>query len=170
MQNEVTGGPASKIEMANKEGEVTNPEVTKRKSFENAIKIIPTLIAVAGFIFGIYTFQAQQRTTQTQAFKIKLWDKKLEVYSQLVAVSGDIIIYRNDTTALDSLIDKFDKIYYSSLILVQNDSVEHNVRLYKDALADFREGIKSILFLKEKQINLMRKIGEALKENQDFDR
>jgi hypothetical protein len=116
----------------------------------------------------IITFQVQQRTTQTQNFKMRLWEKKLEVYNELADISGDIIIYRNDSLALDTMVEKFDKIYYSSLILVQNDSVEAKVRKYKDALADYRQGIKSILYLKHKQVELMRKIGEALKENQDF--
>ncbi|HRH50457.1 MAG TPA: hypothetical protein PLP23_16990 [Panacibacter sp.] len=139
-----------------------------KPSTETIIKIITTLIAVCGFIFGIYTFQVQQRTTQTQDFKMRLWEKKLEVYDQLAGVTGDIIIFRNDSLALDSLVEKFDKIYYSSLILVQNDSVEAKVRMYKDALADYRQNIKSILYLKTKQVILMKKIGEALKETQDF--
>lgn len=168
MQNEATGASKEQIDITRDRVD-GNKEAAKEKWHEKGIKIIPAVIAVPGFLFGIYTFQAQQRTTQTQGFKIKLWDKKLDVYNQLVGVAGDIIIYRNDTTALDSLTEKFDKIYYSSLILVQNDSVEHSVRLYKDALADYREGIKSILFLKDKQISLKRKIGQALKVNQDFD-
>lgn len=137
-------------------------------SFESMLKLVSTFIAVAGFIFGIYTFKSQEKVTQTQSFKMKLWDKKLDVYSSLANVAGDIIINRKDSLALDSLQDKFDKIYYSSLILVQNDSVEFRVRVYKDALSDYRQGIKSILYLKVKQIELMKTIGFALKEKQDF--
>jgi len=132
-------------------------KVNNNPSMESILKIVSTLIAVSGFIFGIFTFQTQQRTTQTQNFKMKLWERKLEVYNQLAGITGDIIIYRNDSLALDSLADKFDKIYYSSLILVQNDSVEAKVRVYKDALADYRQNIKSILYLKEKQVALMKK-------------
>jgi hypothetical protein len=137
-------------------------------SFENRLKLVSTFIAVAGFIFGIYTFKAQENVTQTQSFKMKLWEKKLDIYSSLANITGDIIINRNDSLALDSLQDKFDKIYYSSLIMVQNDSVEYKVRVYKDALSDYRQGIKSILFLKVKQIELIKSIGVALKEKQDF--
>jgi len=146
-------------------GKDINP---KAISLESILKITSTIIAVGGLLLGIVTFKSQERYTQTQNFRIRLWERKLDVYTVLADIAGDIIVYRNDSTALDSLQDKFDKIYYSSLILVQNDSVEAKIRIYKDGLSDYRQGIKSIHYLKEKQIDLMRKIGIALKEKQDF--
>jgi hypothetical protein len=135
---------------------------------DNMLKIVTALITAGGFIFGIITFQAQQKNIQTENFKMKLWEKKLDIYTSLSDIAGNIIIFRNDSLALDSLIEKFDKIYYSSIILVQDDSVEANIRTYKDALSDYRQGFKSILYLKEHQVCLMRAIGQSLKQTQDF--
>lgn len=143
-------------------------ELPKGVSLDSILKIISALIAAAGFVFGIVTFQAQQRNIQTESFKMKLWERKLSTYNELAEIAGNIVIFRNDSLALDSLVDKFDKVYYSSLILVQDDSVEVKVRAYKEALADYRQGYKSILYLKKCQIYLMQAIGNSLKKTQDF--
>ena len=143
-------------------------ESPKGLSLDSILKITSSLIAAAGFVFGIVTFQTQQKNIQTESFKMKLWERKLSTYNELADIAGNIVIFRSDSLALDSLVDKFDKVYYSSLILVQDDSVEVKVRAYKEALADYRQGYKSILYLKKSQIYLMQAISNSLKKTQDF--
>jgi hypothetical protein len=151
--------------MTKNEEAITQP---KNMSLESVLKVMTALITAGGFIFGIITFQAQQKNIQTESFKMKLWEKKLNVYSTLSDIAGNIIVFRNDSLALDSLGDEFDKIYYSSLILIDDSSVEKSIRLYKDDLSDYRREFISIIELKKSQIRLMRSFGRSLKQLQDF--
>jgi hypothetical protein len=172
MPSEETITGSNKMDIANPSSEVLKIDEKRKQNnivnLENSLKVLTALITAAGFIFGIITFQAQQKNIQTENFKMKLWEKKLNIYTDLSDIAGNIIIYRNDSLSLDSLIDKFDKIYYSSIILVQDDSVEASIRSYKDALSDYRQEIKSIIYLKKHQVSLMHALGRSLKQTQDF--
>src|SRR5688572_21256493 len=74
-------------------------EPSKGVSLDSFLKIISALIAAGGFVFGIITFQAQQKNIQTENFKMKLWERKLTTYNELADIAGNIVIFRNDSLA-----------------------------------------------------------------------
>jgi len=129
-------------------------------------KILTALIAVGGFIWGIIEFQQRQLYNETYEFRYKLWEQKLKTYTELRNVSGDIIVYRNDSKKLDSLQAVFDRLYYSAMIMVEDTAVEEKVIDYREALSDFRDDIKSENYLKKKQIEMIRELSSSIKKRQ----
>ncbi len=148
----------------------TSPNNENRPSSPNFIdifsKLITALVAAGGFIWGIIKFQEEQRFNETHEFRIRLWEKKLQTYSKLVDVTGNIIISRNDSESLDSLENEFDLLYYSSMIMVEDENVESKMIHFKEALSDFRNEIKKEQYLKRKQIHLIEAVKESLRAGQ----
>lgn len=137
------------------------------KSYIESISmIIASLVAAGGFVWGIIEFQQRQFFNETHEFRRKIWERKLETYTELQNISGNIIIYRNKPEILDSLLVEFEHLYYSAMIMVEDSLVESKVIAYREALNDFKEGIKGEQFLKKKQIEMMRELSSSLKRKQ----
>lgn len=144
----------------------------ERQSTPNYIdsisKVVATLIAVGGFIWGIIEFQQRQLYNETHEFRRRLWENRLETYTRLQDVTGLIIVKRNDSKALDSLQSEFDRLYYSAMIIVEDQRVEAKMVELSEALRDFKDGVKKESFLKKKQIELMRELSISLKRKQNL--
>ncbi|THH34347.1 hypothetical protein [Neolewinella litorea] len=138
------------------------------KNVDAISKIVAALIAAGGFIWGIIEFQQRQFFNETHEFRWRLWEERLKVYTDLQQVSADIIIFRNDSIALDSLEEKLDRLYYSALVVVEDPEVEAKVIEYRESLNDFRQGIKDSHFLKRKQIDMMKGLSASLKKRQQL--
>lgn len=135
---------------------------------DNLTKIVSSLVLAGGFIWGIMEFQHRQHFNETNELRMKLWEKKLETYSKLQNISGEIIINRNEEAKLDSLQLEFDRLYYSTMILVEDTLVEAKVIKYREALNDFQEGVKGEQYLKAKQIEMIKELSSSLKKRQEL--
>ncbi len=131
-------------------------------------KVIPSLVAVAGVIVGVWQFHAKQQQEETLEFRRKLWEQRMNTYSRLSETTGAIIIYRNDATALDSLSKTFQRMYYAAMPMVQDEAVEQKLIDFNLALIDFLEKKKDEQYLKSKQIQLMKELGVSLKRTSEI--
>ena len=134
-------------------------------------KIVASLVAAGGFVWGVVEFQQRQFFNETHEFRRRLWERKLETYTNLQNISGNIIIHRNNPELLDSLQVEFDRLYYSEMLMVEDSLVEAKVIGYREALNDFIEGVKGEKgehFLKKKQIEMMRELSTSLKRKQEL--
>ncbi len=129
-------------------------------------KIVAALVASGGFVWGIIEFQQRQLFNETHEYRRRLWEKRLETYTKLQEVTGMIIVKRNDSKALDTLENRFDQLYYSSMIMAEDTLVEAKMVELAEAIRDFRAGIKKDAYLKKKQIELMRELSISQKKRQ----
>ncbi len=135
---------------------------------DNVSKILTALIAAGGFVWGIIAFQYEQRTNETLEFRRKLWEKRLETYNKLSDVIGELIIKRSDQQAFDSLQNRFEFLYYSAMVVVEDSLVEQKMVSFLTAINDFKLRRKSEIHLKTKALQLMRDISTSLKKKQDL--
>lgn len=140
----------------------------KPNYLEIGTKIVTAVVALGGLIWGIVEFQKNQEFNETHELRKKLWDERFETYAKVQAVTGMIIVKKNDPKALDSLKNEFDLLYYSTMVTVEDSTVEDKMIEFANAFDDFRQGIKKDSFLKKKQIELMRAIANSQKKNQDL--
>ena len=140
----------------------------KPNYIDSISKIIAALVAAGGFVWGIIEFQQRQYFNETQEFRRQLWESRLLTYNKLQEVTGLIIVMRNDPKIIDSLTVEFDRLYYSAMILVEDTVVEAKMVVLAEAISDFREGVKSEMYLKKKQIELMRELSISLKKRQEL--
>ncbi len=89
--------------------------------------IITTILAIVGTIVGIWEFNYQQRVTQTQIFKQKIWELRQSVYTNIAKATGEIIVFRNDKKALDSIKIKYQNLYYSFMPMCEDATVEDSL-------------------------------------------
>lgn len=141
------------------------PSVAGR--LENWSKVISMVIAVAGVLIGIYEFQSQQRYNETHEFKLRIWEQRLSEYTKLSEISGKIIVcidWRKNKAAQDSLSQKFHELYYSTLPMVQDTSVEKRLIDFNLALLDYNNEIETDeIILKKKQLHLMEALGVSIR-------
>lgn len=150
--------------MQNKNGDVKNNFL----NIDNATKIISSIITVGGFIWGIITFQTEQRVNETLEFRRKLWEKRLDTYNKLSEITGKLIVYRNNEQAFDSLQERFDFLYYSSMVMVEDTLVEDRMISFSNAIKDYKEKRKTEIHLKFKAIELMKEMSKSLKKKQEL--
>lgn len=131
---------------------------------EIVIKMMSTLLAIAGVIFGVYKFNSEQRQNETHVFKVRLWERKLDTYSLLSRVTGDIIVVGKNHALFDSLVFEYSKLYFSSLPLVQDSLVEEKLIDFDLALTDYKNDIKDLAYLKKKQYRLMQRLGISIQQ------
>ena len=143
-------------------------QMPKPNYIDSISKIIAALVAAGGFVWGIIEFQQRQYFNETQEFRRQLWESRLLTYNKLQEVTGLIIVMRNDPKIIDSLTVEFDRLYYSAMILVEDTVVEAKMVVLAEAISDFREGVKSEMYLKKKQIELMRELSISLKKRQEL--
>ncbi len=131
--------------------------------------IISTLLAIAGIIIGVWEFNYQQRVTQTQVFKQKIWEQKQETYSGMARITGQIIVYRNDSVALDTIRVKYQNLYYSFMPMCEDVSVEKELIDFNTQFEMYQryKNQTNELLLKKHQILLSKSLGISIKHIAD---
>ena len=98
-------------------------------------KVITPIITLTGLAVGLWQFHQQQRISETQEFRRRVWDRKLQAYNDLAAITSQIMTSIG-TPQFDSLSRRYKQVYWAAMPLL-GDSVEHY-------MTDFDEEITSI--------------------------
>jgi hypothetical protein len=114
-------------------------DINKKPSFwtlENIIKTTTVIIAILGFIYGVYQFLIQNE----RQYRQKIYEAQLQLYNDVIDLSSLIA-----TTSYDSVETKlalensrrFDEFYYGKMTLFEDTAVERAMINYKTMKDDF---------------------------------
>jgi|SRR6185437_1018654 len=113
--------------------------LNKKPSFwtlENIVKTITAIIAVLGFIYGVYQFLMQNE----RQYRQKIYEAQLELYDEVMDLTSIIATTPYDsvaTTLASENSRKFDEFYYGKMTLFEDTVVEKAMIEYKNMKDDF---------------------------------
>jgi hypothetical protein len=93
--------------------------------YRTLVPLFSTLIAVAGFMFGVVKYaqeQARNRETEERAFMKPWLDNQQATYSEALS-AATTVANANDSTAKTAATEKFWELYQGPMILVETKSV-----------------------------------------------
>ncbi len=123
-----------------------------RSTVEIGLKTLSPLLAVAAFLWGIYTYQdtAQQqlaaqkedaeRTAQTRRIEATrpYLNKQLELYTEVTKVTATIATSA-DGAKVEKATQRFKELYWGELALVERSDVARAMISFREALAAKRQ-------------------------------
>ena len=114
----------------------SNKQKSSFWSLENMVKTITAIIAVLGFIYGIYQFFAQQE----RQYRQKIYESQLELYKEVIDLAAKISLTGYDY--VDSSFSvanskKFDEYYYGKMTLFEDTAVENAMINFKNIKDDY---------------------------------
>ena len=126
-----------------------------KDTIESITKIIAPILTLPGIVVGLWQFNYGQRQNEKIEFKRRMWEKELNTYDELAKITGEILIHAEDSVKFDSLRMEFDRLYYTTMVLSENDSVSELMINTKRELKDFKDGESSHLRLEQRVMLLM---------------
>lgn len=128
-------------------------ESLKRNTGESRLvrylPLLTTLVAVAGFLFGVYQFKAQQeerlrteRLANNREFKKALWEKQLTYYLEAAQAASTLASFNeNDEKDIQPERTKarirFWQLYYGELAVIEDSNVSNAMVRYGRCLRDY---------------------------------
>jgi hypothetical protein len=124
----------------------------ERSKFEVTLKILSPILAIAVFVWGIYTYldtsekqlAAQiaeaERNTATRRIEATLpyLEKQLDLYTEATQVIA-IIATSKDQEEIRIAIKRFNELYWGELAMVERDEVAKAMIAFRNALDDSKE-------------------------------
>lgn len=113
--------------------------INNKSSFwtlENILKTITAIIAILGFIYGVYQFLIQNE----RQYRQKIYETQLELYNEVMDLSSIIATTSYDSVATKLALEnsrKFDEFYYGKMTLFEDTAVEKAMIDYKIMKDDF---------------------------------
>jgi hypothetical protein len=133
------------------------------------VTLLGPVLTTIGLIIGVWQFTSGQKANESIEFRRKMWEKRMDLYSSLGNVVGEIVINQNNPKKSDSLYNEFQKFYYAKLPLLEDSTVSIPLRRLKNALDDQREGMQDLLVvepIKARVIELMDSCQVSLKKTE----
>jgi hypothetical protein len=113
--------------------------INKKPSYwtlENILKTSTAIIAILGFIYGVYQFLIQNE----RQYRQKIYETQLELYNEVMDLSSIIATTPYDSVPSKLAIEnsrKFDEFYYGKMTLFEDTAVEKAMIDYKTMKDDF---------------------------------
>jgi hypothetical protein len=105
---------------------------------ESSIKIIGALIALGGFLWGMFTyFDAREREAETRRIEAtkSFLERQLQLYTEATQIAATLATVTTDSIE-DKTIQRFWQLYWGELALVENADVEK-------AMVKFGQGLQN---------------------------
>lgn len=103
---------------------------------ENIVRAITLMIAVLGFIYGIYQFTVQNE----RQYKQKIYESQLELYKQVMDLSSNIATSHyseRDSTSFKGTSRRFDQLFFGQMLLFEDTGVEKAMIAFKIVKDDY---------------------------------
>jgi hypothetical protein len=110
-------------------------------AIETTIKIIAPVITIAGLLVGVWQFSNQQTYNDKMEFKRKVWEKRLDAYTEIADIMSKIVT-ETKREKVDSLSGKFEQLYWGKLPLFEDSLVEKSLKNFQELLQDAKENIE----------------------------
>jgi|GEM_PF-7126114 len=128
-------------------------------------RIVGIVTTVAGIIIGVWQFNSGQRQNEKMEFKRRMLEKEINTYENLAKVTGEILVHANDSMKMDSLRLEFDRLYYTSMVMTETDSVSYLMIKTRNELLDYQNHESNIKRVKQRIIHLMDACKASLRDN-----
>lgn len=121
----------------------------RESSLVRYLPLLTTLVAVAGFLFGIYQFKTQQderlraeKISNDREFKKALWEKQLNYYLEAAQAASTLASFNeNDGKDIQPERTKarvrFWQLYYGELAIIEDPNVSDAMVKYGRCLRDY---------------------------------
>lgn len=103
------------------------------KQVGRVLTIIGTVLAIITFFVGIHEYKESNK----QEYQRRFWDKRLAVYSDLLAYSAKAATIQNNIKREEAF-KEFEIIYHGSFILIADDSSALAAKNFYNTFIDFR--------------------------------
>jgi hypothetical protein len=134
----------------------------KNEAFELFLKGVGPLLTATGLLIGVWQFNKQQGFNDAQEFKRKVWEKRLNAYTDIGNLTAQIATHTHDTLAMDSLTNQFEQLYWGKMPLIEEAAVEEAMKKFSEELNDFRNKESDAKRLKKRGYELMKTCQESL--------
>jgi hypothetical protein len=133
------------------------------------IRLSTIAVYVTTVFIGIYQFNyEQQKNTELEYERIRvndsinfensIWEKKLEVYTNIGKSIGKIISLGDEEKVSETLVREFEELYYGEAILVEDTIVSKGLAHFRRSVYDYNSGFISTFQLKEIGIHLAEEL------------
>lgn len=133
-----------------------------KDKIEWVTKIVGPIIPLIAIIAGLWQFNAGQEGNYRMEFNRRMFERKLNTYDELAKITGEIVMAADDTLKFDSLRMQFDRLYYTRMVLSENDTVSSLMIDTRNELLDYRNNESDIIRVKKRVLFLMDKIKGSL--------
>lgn len=131
---------------------------------ESWVSLFGHLLTAAGIVIGIWQFnKANERDDRVQ-FQRHMWEKKLDLYTQLTNNTADYLM-ASGATEIAVLDKQLDKLYFTFLFVKPSKNVEEKLIAFRAEAKDFKDQLSNAQRLKPKQQALLNACQEDLKES-----
>lgn len=111
------------------------------------------ILPVRGIIFGFWQFSAEQEAIKIREleliakndsleFKLKIWEKQLDIYMQLANLAGEISISTKDKTLFEEMVVLFNSLYWGNMIFVEDSEVQKEMTDFHVEILSFQRGLR----------------------------
>lgn len=104
------------------------------------LPLTTVLVALAGFIFGIIQYKDQQqkdRVIREKEFKIKYWEKQLDVYIN-ISQSAARLATLDNAEDREKEYQRFRELYYGNFLMVADEQVARTAKTFFQNYIDYR--------------------------------
>lgn len=126
------------------------------------VKVATPLFTVIGLVIGVWKYQDEQAHNDGLEFRRKMWEKRLESYTQLGDVAAKLVTNVKNKPEFDTLSVRFDQLYWGKLPLFDDDSVELHLKQFSDEVQSFRIGQGDTAVLKVDGYQLVKSCQKSL--------
>jgi hypothetical protein len=119
---------------------------TSYDSFIDHAKLVSTILAIAGFLFGIFQYRKQQVLNRTAAaesrdreFLKPLWEKQLAIYFDTSQAAATIAT-TTDPKERQEAKQKFWTLYWGPLMIVESPTVYGAMKAFGECLTGETQG------------------------------
>jgi hypothetical protein len=140
----------------------TKPGKKKTDWLEVALKVVTPLLTVAGLFIGVWQFNRQQGFNDSQEFKRKIWERRLDAYTEIGNLTASLVTSTGDTARFDSLTHRFEQLYWGRMPLIEDQTVEEAMRKFNAELYDFKNRDSDLNRLKGRGYELMKACQQSL--------
>jgi hypothetical protein len=138
-------------------------------------KFITLVLTIVTVFVGICQFNREQRNIVILQYKLlaandsikavnRLWEQKIQVYSDIGTSVGSILSCRQQDTVLDNQIQKFEILYYGEALIVEDSSVNKMMSKFKQDIDAYKGGFLSLFQLKIVGMALSKRLRENISE------
>jgi hypothetical protein len=134
------------------------------------IPSLTALIAVGAFIFGIIQYKAQQqkdRDLRDKEFKLKYWEKQLDVYLSISQSAARLATLDNEDER-DKEYQRFTELYFGNfLMIVTDDKTAHAAKTFFQKYIDYQNDPRKQVEVQLSSKDLANSCRNSLRESWD---
>jgi hypothetical protein len=152
----------SKAQLEKLKLEIVNLAINRSRGSQivKYIPILSSLVAVLGFLLGIYSFNSQKEKDYKQEF----WNKQLNFYEDLIQTTSRLSTLEPSEERMKTN-QHFKELFHGVAILYMDDSVAIEVKRFVELYIDYQSDLTLQTDVQECSRILAQKCRKSLQKN-----